>query len=128
MTNTIKSFRDLRVWQSAENLCVDIYGQTAQFPKQEIFGLTSQMRRAAVSVPSNIAEGFGRRTPREKEQFYHHSLGSLLELDTQIELALRLKFVDPSAYEALRSQLEYCKAMLIKLLKVNSTVVVNRSS
>lgn len=119
MGDTIKSFRDLRVWQTAQNLCVDIYKETTEFPKQEQFGLTSQMRRAAVSVPSNIAEGFGRRSAKEKEQFYHHSLGSLFELDTQLELALDLQFTKREVYEVLRKQIGYCQAMLIKLLKVN---------
>jgi four helix bundle protein len=126
MGDTIKSFRDLRVWQSAQDLCVNIYKETVEFPKHEQFGLTAQMRRAAVSVPSNIAEGFGRRSAKEKEQFYHHSLDSLFELDTQLELALNLAFVERPSYEVLRSQIEYCKAMLIKLLKVNGSVSLNR--
>ncbi len=123
MGGTIKTFRDLRVWQIAQELCVDIYKITADFPKQEQFGLTSQIRRAAVSVPSNIAEGFGRRTIKEKEQFYHHSLGSLFELDTQVELAMKVGIAQIENYEEICKQIEYCKAMLIKLLQVNGGII-----
>lgn len=116
---TIKTFQDLRVWQVAQDLCVNIYKITADFPKQEQFGLTSQMRRAAVSISSNIAEGFGRRGAKEKEQFYHHSLGSLFELDTQLTLSYRLKMTQSDTYKAIGKQVEYCKAMLLNLIKVN---------
>lgn len=126
MGNTVRTFRDLRVWQSAQDLCVNIYKLTVEFPKHEQFGLTSQMRRAAVSVPSNIAEGFGRRSAKEKEQFYHHSLGSIFELDTQLEIAFKLDFLKASEHEALCKEIEYCKAMLIRLLKVNGEAFVNR--
>ncbi len=126
MGDTIRSFRDLRVWQAAQHLCVDIYKATSNFPTNEQFGLTSQVRRAAVSIPSNIAEGFGRRGAKEKSQFYHHSLGSLFEIDTQLELASRLGFVQQESYDSLRVQIEHCKAMLIKLVKVNKEFSVNR--
>jgi four helix bundle protein len=126
MATTIKTFRDLRVWEAAQDLCENIYKLTVQFPKIEQFGLTSQMRRAAVSVPSNIAEGFGRRSVKEKQQFYHHSLGSLFELDTQLELACRLEYVAQPSFDRLRGHIEYCQAMLIKLLKVNAAQPVNR--
>lgn len=125
MGTTIKSFRDLRVWQSAQELCLNIYKVSADFPKQEQFGLTSQIRRAAVSVPSNIAEGFGRRSPKEKEQFYRHSLGSLFELDTQLELASKLGYAKEELNESICLQIQHCKAMLIKLLKVNADNFVN---
>ena len=120
MSGSIRSFRDLRVWQSAQDLCVNIYKITADLPSSEQFGLASQMNRSAVSVPSNIAEGFGRRGSKEKDQFYHHSLGSLFELDTQLELAFRLRFVQQHTYETTRSQIEATKAMLIKVAQVNN--------
>lgn len=87
MSTTIKSFKDLRVWQISESICLSVYQVTSAFPKEEVFGLISQMRRAAVSLPSNIAEGFGRRSAREKEQFYRHALGSLFELEAQIRIS-----------------------------------------
>ena len=126
MGDTVRTFRDLRVWRIAQDLCVNIYRVTVEFPKHEQFGLTSQVRRAAVSVPSNIAEGFGRRSAKEKEQFYHHSLGSLFELDTQLEIAFKLDFLKPLEHESLCKEIEYCKAMLIRLLKVNGEAFVNR--
>jgi len=77
------SFQDLRVWREAIKLAVSIYGATEKFPKHELYGLTSQIRRAAVSVASNIAEGKGHRSSREFCNFLFHARGSLLELQTQ---------------------------------------------
>jgi four helix bundle protein len=87
------SFRDLRVWQEAMRLSVETYRMTAGFPKNEIYGLAQQMRRAAVSVPSNVAEGKGRHTNREFAQFLFHARGSLLELETQILIARELQYL-----------------------------------
>jgi len=87
------TFHDLRVWQEAMNLTEEIYLATAQFPKHELYGLSSQMRRAAVSVPSNIAEGKGHRSDPEFVRFLFHARGSLLELETQILIARRLQYL-----------------------------------
>lgn len=89
----IRSHRDLIVWQKAMDLVVMVYHASKSFPKDEMYGLTSQMRRAAVSVPANIAEGQGRRLTGEFQQFLGQSRGSLLELDTHLELALRLDYI-----------------------------------
>lgn len=91
---TINSFRDLRVWQAGMDLVETIYRSTQVFPQQEMYGLTSQMRRSAVSIPSNIAEGHTRES--SKEYLYHLSLAqaSLAELQTQIEIAGRLEYID----------------------------------
>jgi four helix bundle protein len=86
------SYRDLKVWQKAMDLAVDIYAATANFPAEERFGIVQQMRRAAVSIPSNIAEGYGRRTARQRYNFLENSLGSTFELETQTELSSRLGF------------------------------------
>ncbi len=90
---TIKSFRDLRVWQVGMDLVEHIYKLTQTFPAQELYGLTSQMRRAAVSIPSNIAEGHTRE--HSKEYLHHLSMAqaSLAELETQLEIAARLKYL-----------------------------------
>jgi four helix bundle protein len=80
MTN---SYKDLRVWKQSVDLALEIYRHTQNFPKNELYGLTSQLRRAAVSVPSNIAEGKGRSSDKELILFLHHSRGSLLELETR---------------------------------------------
>jgi four helix bundle protein len=82
-----RSYRDLVVWQKSMQLVTDIYRITKAFPKEEIYGLTSQIRRAAVSIPSNIAEGQGRRTSSEFHQFLGHARGSIMELETQILIA-----------------------------------------
>ena len=95
------SYRDLRVWQEAMKLVVGVYGQTRGFPREEVYGLTSQMRRAAVSIPSNIAEGKGRSTDRDRALFFCHARGSLLELETQILIAEQLKYLDSMQTEEL---------------------------
>ncbi len=87
------SFQDLRIWQESMDLTVEIYRITSGFPKHEIYGLTSQMRRAAVSVPSNIAEGKGHRSDPEFVRFLFHARGSLLELQTQLRIAQRLQYL-----------------------------------
>lgn len=92
------SYRDLKDWQAAMDLSVEVYRVTARFPSEEKYGLVQQMKRAAVSVPSNIAEGYGRRTARQRYHFLESSLGSLFELETQVELATRLEFLhEPAA-------------------------------
>ena len=89
----VKSYQDLIVWQKAIAFVAQIYAITAQFPKHEIYGLTSQLRRAAVSIPSNIAEGHGRATRGEYNQFLCHARGSLCEVQTQIVIAHRLAYI-----------------------------------
>jgi len=86
-------FSDLRVWQQAMKLTVDIYRTTAAFPKHELYGLSQQMRRAAVSIPSNIAEGKGYRSDRDLSRFLFHARGSLLELQTQVMIAGQLTYL-----------------------------------
>ena len=90
--------RKLDAWQKSMNLVKWIYEITERFPKEEIFGLTSQMRRSAISVPSNIAEGAARRSKNEFLQFLNIAKGSLSELDTQIELSKMLHYIDEQVY------------------------------
>jgi four helix bundle protein len=90
----IHDYRDLIVWQKAIDLVEAIYHATAQFPREELYGLTIQIRRAAVSVPSNIAEGHGRTSTRDFLHFLSISHGSLKEVETQIIIAERLKYID----------------------------------
>jgi four helix bundle protein len=87
-------YRDLVVWQKARALAVDVYRVTQQFPRIEMFGLTQQMRRAAVSIVCNIAEGHGRRSEKDLLHFLGISRGSLLELETQILIATDLDYID----------------------------------
>jgi four helix bundle protein len=91
-----RSYRDLLAWQKGMLLAKGIYRLTAEFPKEEKFGLISQMRRAAVSVPSNLAEGQARRTRGEFVQFISHAEGSVAELDTQLTLSVELEFCSES--------------------------------
>lgn len=100
----IESYRDLRVWQDAMDLCVALYKATTAFPSSEIYGLTSQMRRASVSIPSNIAEGY-RRSRAEYIRFVSISHGSAAELDTQLELAHRIGLLPEDQYQTLNQSL-----------------------
>jgi four helix bundle protein len=93
MTETVRSYRDLIVWKKGIELVKMIYALTARFPKSEVYGLASQMQRAAVSIPSNIAEGQARQHPAEFRQFLHVAIGSAAELDTQLTVAVDLGYV-----------------------------------
>lgn len=88
-------YEDLKVWRRSMDLVIETYRCTATFPKREVYGLTSQMRRSAISIPSNIAEGKGRFSRRELVQFLFHARGSLLELQTQITIAHELRLLNP---------------------------------
>jgi four helix bundle protein len=91
--NMASSFKDLRVWQEAMKFAVDVYKATAQFPRHDLYGLSQQLRRAAVSVPSNITEGKGHRSDREFGNFLLHARKSLLEVQTQVMIALELQYI-----------------------------------
>jgi len=101
-------YQDLRAWQRAIELVERIYTLTAKLPQDEMFGLKSQMRRCAVSIPSNIAEGQGRATRGEFQQFLGHARGSLYELETQIVIAAKLGYVGPADEGSLLAQ---CKEL-----------------
>ncbi len=92
----VRSFRDLQVWQRSMELTLVVYRLTQKFPREEVYGLTSQLRRCAVSIPSNIAEGQGRLNTREFKQFLGIARGSNCELQTQLEIARKLGFGDTS--------------------------------
>ncbi len=97
----ISSFKDLIAWQKGHRIVLEIYKITKLFPKDEQFGLISQMRRCAVSITSNIAEGFSRKTFKDKSQFYSIALGSVTELQNQIQIALDVEYIHESSYEDL---------------------------
>jgi four helix bundle protein len=111
------SYRDLRVWQLGMELVIAVYDQTRGFSKEEMYGLTSQMRRSAVSVPSNIAEGKGRSTDRDRSLFFCHARGSLLELETQILIAQQLKYLVPLEAEKLMAHSSQLGRMLNALIQ-----------
>jgi four helix bundle protein len=102
----IKSHRDLIAWQKAMTLAEIVYKSTRNFLKEEIYGLTSQIRRCVVSIPANIAEGQGRRSKKEFQQFLGHARGSLLELDTHLELAFRFGYLSSESYQKIKVQID----------------------
>jgi len=105
----------LEVWETAVELVVTIYKQTESFPKEEKFGLTSQIRRAAVSVPANIAEGAGRQSQREFAHFLSTAQGSASELATELLIAQRLGYLDLEAYSGLKARLDSIGRMIVGL-------------
>ncbi len=112
----MQSFRDLQVWQRAMELTVAVYRLTQHFPREEAFGLTSQLRRSAVSVPSNIAEGHGRMNPREFKHFLLIARASNCELQTQLELSGALGFADSQLLNTAQGVSHEVEKMLIALL------------
>ena len=115
----LASYRRLKVWQEAKRLTVAIYRATSEFPADERFGLVNQLRRAAVSVPSNIAEGQARNTPSEMIRFCSIALGSLAEIETQLLIAVDLGFGDPDTLNDLLAQAEEISRMLHGLIRSN---------
>ncbi|MFZ0958164.1 MAG: four helix bundle protein [Candidatus Sulfotelmatobacter sp.] len=112
------TYRDLEVWQAAMKMVFDVYRDTATFPKQEMFGLTSQLRRAAVSVASNIAEGKGRFSDRDLSQFLSVARGSVFEIETQLAIAEELGFLAKPQSKQLLSRCAEVGRLLNGLIKV----------
>jgi four helix bundle protein len=113
----IQNFQDLRIWQEGINVVKKIYELTPSFPKEEIYGLTSQMRRCAVSIPSNIAEGFKRFHNNEFRQFLYITLGSCAELETQLIIADELDYIDTKNKENIIEDLNHISRMIYNLIK-----------
>jgi four helix bundle protein len=113
----IRSHRDLVVWQKGMDLVVTVYRASEDFPRTEIYGLTSQIRRAVTSIPANIAEGQGRRLAKEFVHFLATARGSLWELDTHLEAATRLGYLTNQVHQELQSQLDEVGRMLNGLMR-----------
>ena len=113
----LKNYKDLNVWQKAYQVCLKIYKMTKRFPKEEIYGLTSQLRRAAVSVPSNIAEGYGRQTTKEYIQALYIAYGSNCELETQVLLSGDLGYIKSDDLEEIKQDISEVERMLKALIK-----------
>ena len=113
----IRNFRDLQVWQSGKTLTMDIYKLTSLFPREELYGLVSQMRRAAVSIPVNIAEGFNRFHNKEYRQFLYIALGSCAELETQLEIACSLEYIKINDRDIVLEKINHETGMLRNLIK-----------
>ena len=108
-------FKELKVWQKAIELVTNTYLKTQSFPKEEIYGLTSQIRRCAVSIPSNIAEGCGRKTNKDFSSFLGISLGSAFEFETQLIICKNLEFIQQEDFNLLESEIQHIQNMIIKL-------------
>ena len=126
-TGTVQSFRDLEVWQRAMELALKIYRLTQGFPREETFGLSSQLRRAAVSIVSNIAEGQGRLNTREFRQFLGVSRGSVCELQTQLEIAHALEIGDQQLLAEATELSDRVRKMLFKLLAALQSKLLDRA-
>ena len=125
MEKKIKDFTDLFAWQEAHRLVIDIYQITKSFPKEEMYSLTDQLRRAATSITSNIAEGFGRQGYKEKIQFYYLSSGSLAEVRNQIIIAKDIKYITEERYGTLATQAEIVSKLLYGIIK-SSKMYLNK--
>ncbi len=116
-TTKIRSFRDLEVWKLGKQIVLDVYRLTTTFPKEEMYGLVSQMRRAVVSIPSNVAEGFNRKHNPEYRQLLYVALGSCGELETQIEVTHDLGFLSVGDRDKMLEKLGHESRMLRNLIK-----------
>jgi four helix bundle protein len=113
----MKNYRELMIWQRSHRLTLAVYRATQQFPKNELYGLTSQLRRASASVPANIAEGCGRSGDRELARFLQIALGSAYELEYHLLLAFELEFLKTPDYTPLSKEISEIKQMLAGFLK-----------
>lgn len=119
----MKTFRDLLIWQKAMALVTNCYTLSADFPNDEQFGLTSQIRRCSISIPSNISEGFGRGTNKDYYRFLTISLGSLFEFQTQIEIAYNLKYISLDKFNKLYEDSRELERMLTSFMnKIKDTL------
>lgn len=112
----MQNYKDLKVWEKAHQFTLDVYRVSTSFPKEEVYGLTSQLRRAATSIPANISEGCGKNTQPDFAKFLNISLGSANEAEYFVILAKDLKYVSPEDYEILIKSINEVKAMLIVLI------------
>lgn len=113
----IRNFRDLDVWKIGKEIVLEVYRATEAFPKAELYGLAAQMRKASVSIPSNVAEGFNRFHNKEYRQFLFIALGSCAELETQVELSLDLGYIEQKARGHMVEKLDHESRMLRNLVK-----------
>lgn len=125
--NKIRSFTDLKVWQEGHRLVILVYTITKAFPKEETYSLIDQIRRSATSVTSNIAEGFGRQTYKEKIQFYYLAQGSLIELKNQVLIARDVGYLTSSDFQKLVEQANIAHQLLQGLITKSKTFIIHKS-
>ncbi len=123
--NKIRSFVDLNAWKEGHQLVLLVYRLTIKFPKEEQFGLTSQLRRAVVSITSNIAEGFSRNSYKEKLQFYSMALGSLTEVQNQLLIAKDIGYLDQVDFEKASEQITMVSKIHNGLIKKSKSIILN---
>ncbi|MFH1226115.1 MAG: four helix bundle protein [bacterium] len=123
----IRSFTDLKAWQEGHELVISIYRITKRFPKEELFSLVNQMRRAAISITSNIAEGFGRQGYKEKVQFYYLAQGSLIELKNQILIAKDVGYLEKNAFLDLAEKSNQVHRLLQGLITKSKSFLILKS-
>lgn len=116
-TKKMRNYRDLIVWQKSMALVTEVYSVTRLFPKEELYGLVSQIRRSAVSIPSNIAEGYGRYSTNDYIRFLQIAIGSLYEFQTQLEIGLNLGYLSKDIFEKVYGQSREIERMLSSLIK-----------
>jgi four helix bundle protein len=117
----VKTHKDLILWQKSVNYVTTVYEVTSSFPKEEVYGITNQIRRAAVSIPSNIAEGSARKSQKEYLQFLYIALGSIMELDTQLIISNNLSYLNDKSFKMLSED-------LTELSKMTSSLIRNLSA
>lgn len=117
MTEKIRDFRDLDIWKKGIEIVKDVYEIVEKFPKQEFYALVSQIQKSAISIPSNIAEGFNRFHNKEYKQFLYIALGSCAELETQIEIASELKYINSEKKKDILERIKHESRMLTNLIK-----------
>ncbi|MCF7917202.1 MAG: four helix bundle protein [Candidatus Omnitrophica bacterium] len=113
----VKTYRDLNIWVKSVEFVKEVYIITVKFPKEEIYGLSSQMRRSVVSIPSNIAEGFRRQYNKEFRQFLYIALGSCAELETQVSISKELNYIKGEKEKELLEILDHISRMIMNLIK-----------
>ncbi len=113
----MKNFKNLKIWQNGIEMVVEVYQITETFPKEEVYGLTGQIKRSAVSIPSNIAEGAGRGSNKDFNRFLDVALGSSFELETQLIIANKLEFLNDTDFDKLNQQIDEEQKMIIGLQK-----------
>ena len=126
MKNKIQSFTDLIVWQKAHIFVLQIYKLTSNFPKEEKYSLVDQLRRAAVSITSNISEGFYRRTGTDKSHFYYMSIGSLAEVQNQLILARDLGYINNKIFQKIGNESVEIHKLINGIIRSSSTKVYTK--
>ena len=119
----IKTFRDLLIWQKGMQLVKEVYKLTRTFPKSEDFNLSSQMKRASVFIPSNIAEGFGRSTKKDFQRFLYIALGSIFELQTQILISYEQDYINQQQFDSINELTREVERMLCSFMDSNRNII-----